>query len=102
MSSIGANSLNPQGGQGKDKKYRDQLSVVFKAFKLKPMTMLEADKHTGIMRSNICWYVRDLLKADKIAVIDQRKCTISGHTKVNVYSGDEMFFPKPNQLSMFE
>ena len=101
MSSIGANSLNPQGEDGKDKKYRDQLSAVFKAFKLKPMTMLEADKHTGIMRSNICWYVRDLLKAGKIAVIGQRKCTISGHSKVNVYSGDEILLPKSNQLSIF-
>ena len=101
MCNVGANSLNPQGGDGKDKKYIDQLSMVFKAFKIKPMTMLEADKHTGIMRSNICWYVRDLLKANKIAVVEQRKCSISGFPKVNVYSGDERLLPKSNQLSIF-
>lgn len=99
MSSTGANSLNPQGGQGEDKKYKDQLNRVYHAFKATPKTMLEAEKATGVMRSNICWYVRDLLKSGRLAVIRVRRCSISKYPYVNEYTADVALFPKSDQLN---
>lgn len=102
MSIENTNSLNPNGnGQGKNTKFQAQLTKVYNAFKEKPMTMLEADYISGIMRSNICWYIDDLIEQGRIAMIRKRKCTITGRI-VKEFTANPDLFPQSNQLSFFE
>jgi hypothetical protein len=87
--------------QGKDTEFKAQLQKVFHSFLVKPMTMKEADVYTGVMRENICRYVNTLLEQGKIKAIRKRKCTITGHPKVNEYTANPELFPIDNQLKLF-
>lgn len=87
--------------QGQDKIFKAQLLKIYNAFKVRPMTMKEADVFTGIMRENICRHVDTLLEQGRIAVIRKRRCTITGHPYVNEYTSDPNLFPKSNQLKLF-
>jgi predicted transcriptional regulator len=78
-----------------------QKKKVYLTLLKKPMTMLELDELTGIRRANICRHIKSLLDENKIAVLEQRKCSISGHNKVNVYTTNKDLFPLSNQLEMF-
>lgn len=86
-------------GWGKDTYYRDQLSRVFNAFSSAPMTMKEADKFCGVMRENICWYVRDLKEAGAIALIGKRYCNVTKHW-AGVYTTNPNLFPIDPQLKL--
>lgn len=86
-------------GRGKDNKYRDQLSKVYDAFYYAPMTMKEADKFCGVMRENICWYVRDLKKAGAIEKIGKKYCSITKHI-AGVYTTNPKYFPIDSQLKL--
>ncbi|UJH91692.1 hypothetical protein LZ575_03115 [Antarcticibacterium sp. 1MA-6-2] len=101
MESTNSQSLNNNFQRAKDSKFKAQLVKVYEAFKEKPMTMLEADNYTGVMRSNICYYIDMLLEQERIALIRKRKCSISGYSKVNEYTADPSLFPKSNQLKLF-
>ncbi len=92
---------SPNKRQRQDTKFKAQLVRVYNAFKVKPSTMLEVAKATNVMRSNICWYVDDLIEQNRIAFIRKRKCTITGYPYVNEYTADIDLFPKSNQLKMF-
>jgi predicted transcriptional regulator len=78
-----------------------QLKNTYKALLSKPMTMLELAKCIGVERANICRYISMLLRENKIALINQRKCTISGHNNVYEYTANSDLFPLSNQLEMF-
>ncbi|TRO65492.1 hypothetical protein [Christiangramia sabulilitoris] len=84
-----------------DKKYFDQLRLIYLAFKEQPMTMKEADVYTGVMRENICRYVNTLLKEERLAILKKRRCSITGYPSVNEYTADPELFPKSNQLKLF-
>lgn len=92
---------SPNKRQGQDKEFKAQLIKVYNAFRSKPMTMLEADKETGVMRSNICWYVDTLLEQGRIALLKKRKCTVTGYPYVNEYTANPDLFPKSNQYKLF-
>ncbi|WP_035669443.1 hypothetical protein [Flavobacterium sp. 83] len=79
----------------------DQLRKVFNAFFENPMTMKEVDVYTGIMRENICRYVMTFRNENRIELIGYRKCSITGHNKVGIYTTNPDLFPKSNQLKMF-
>ena len=87
--------------RAKDTKLTDQLEIVLQAFKKKPMTMKEADFYTGVMRENICWYVRTLLNEGKIAFLRKRRCKVTGYPSVKEFTGNPELFPKSNQLKIF-
>ncbi|TBW28279.1 hypothetical protein [Gramella sp. KN1008] len=92
------NSLNPFGdGQGKD----NQFKRFYKALKIKSLTMLEAEKLTGIRRENICRYVSELKAQNKIAVRKIRRCSITGYPYVQELTTNPDLFPQSNQLKMF-
>ena len=96
------NSLNPNdNGRGKDKQFQVQLQRVYKALLVNPMTMKEVDVKTGVMRENICRHINTLNDQNKIAIIRQRKCSITGFSRVNEYTANPDLFPKSNQLKMF-
>lgn len=101
MSTENTQSLDFNGlEQGKDKQFKAQLVKVYNVFKEKPMTMLEADFVSGVMRSNICWYIDELIEQGRIAMIRKRKCTITGRI-VKEFTANPELFPKSNQLKLF-
>lgn len=83
--------------QSKDK----QFKRVFDAFFAEPHTMKEADKITGVMRENICWYCRTLRKQNTLYPIGKRLCRVTKH-RATVYTTDMAKVPnyKP-QLKLF-
>lgn len=102
MDTIRKQSLRPlDGGQGKDKRFKAQLNRVLDALKENPMTMKEVDVYTGVMRENICRYVSDLMESGLIAIRKKRRCSVTGHPKVNEYTGNPDLYPKSNQLKLF-
>lgn len=85
-----------------DKKKRErQLKRVYKAFYNSPKTMKEADKATGVMRENICWYCRELRKSNKLYLVGRRLCSITKH-EANVYTTNPALVPAKAQLELFE
>ena len=85
--------------QGKDTK-KDQLHKVFQSFFDSPKTMKETDKDCGVMRENICRYVRTFRQSKSIAVIRKRYCKVTKHL-ANEYTTNPLLFPKSTQLTLF-
>ncbi|MFA9191359.1 hypothetical protein AAGV28_08270 [Flavobacterium sp. FZUC8N2.13] len=79
----------------------DQLNVVFNAFFEYPKTMKEVDKETNVMRESICRHVKTLRAKNQIALVGFRKCNITGHGKVGIYTTNPDLFPVSNQLKLF-
>jgi hypothetical protein len=79
----------------------DQFNIVFNAFFESPKTMQEVSKETGVMRSNICWYVRDFRNQRIIAMVGYRKCNVTKYGKVGIYTTNPDLFPESNQLKLF-
>ena len=91
------NSLN---SQSKDKHFIDQLNKVYNVFFERPSTMKEVDKICGVMRENICWYVRTLRKAGKIHFIKKRVCQVTKH-KAGEYTTNQELIPINPQTKLF-
>ena len=83
------------------KEYRTQLLVVYKLLQKHTLTMLQVAERTGILRANICRYVRTLRKAEKIAVVKIDYCPITNH-KAGYYTTDPALFPKKSQTELFD
>lgn len=84
-----------------DEKRRTQVIKVFEAFHTTPRTMMEAEVASGVMRSNICYFVRDLRKSGLIAELNKRPCKITRH-KATEYTTDPARFPFNPQKKIFE
>ena len=78
----------PQGGrtvrlQSKDTKFRQekhfrrQKARVLKSFQASPKSMLMAAIDTGVMRSNICWYIGTWRTRGVVEYIGKGICRIS-------------------------
>ena len=80
---------------------KNQFNKVYQAFFDQPMTMLEAEKLTGIMRSNICWYCRDFRQSERIFKIGEKYCSISKH-KAGIWTTNTKLKPDDKQLQLFE
>ena len=78
-----------------------QTNIVFNSFFELPKTMKEVEQETNIDRANICRYIRSFRNQKRIALVSYRKCTITGRI-VGIYSTNPDFFPKSNQLELFE
>jgi|AntRauTorckE5430_2_1112549.scaffolds.fasta_scaffold48968_2 hypothetical protein len=62
-----------------------QTKRVFDHWHLHPSTMKECSVATGVMRENICRYVKGLRESKKVYLIDKRKCTITKH-RAGIYT----------------
>lgn len=91
------NSLN---SQFKDTKFIDQLNKVYNVFFEQPSTMKEVDIICGVMRENICRYVRTLRKAGKIYLINKRTCKVTKHT-AGEYTTNPKLIPIDPQTKLF-
>ncbi len=79
----------------------DQRKIVFNAFFESPKTMQEVSKETGVMRSNICYYIRDFRNQRQIELVGYRKCNVTKYGKVGIYTTNPDLFPISNQLKLF-
>lgn len=77
-----------------------QLKKVFESWYESPLTMLECEYKTGIMRSNICWYCRDLRKSNKLFISKKRFCSITKRF-VNEYTTNPKFAARNDQFQLF-
>jgi hypothetical protein len=85
-----AHSLNKYF-QCKNKEFKAQFKEINAVFFEQPQTFQEVTKETYVMRSNICWHVREWRKGEKIVALKKRKCSISGYPYVNELSTNPRF-----------
>jgi ribosomal protein S17E len=83
------------------KTYHSQLKKVFQELKKEPQTMLQVSVKSGILRANICRYIRTLRKRKQVAVTKVDKCPLSNH-KAQFFTTDKALFPADPQTTMFE
>ncbi|GGE25572.1 hypothetical protein [Psychroflexus planctonicus] len=101
MSTKDTNSLNNAFNEKHNKdKALTQRKRVFKAFFEAPKTMLMVSNETGILRANICRYVRTFRQSDKVAEVKKGLCKISNHRAGYLTTNPDQF-PKSNQFKMF-
>ena len=74
------NSLKSFGKErGKIKHFEAQMKRVFAALYKQPKTMLMVSIETGILRANICRYVAEWGKENRICIVRKGICPISKH-----------------------
>ena len=90
-------------GYGKDKNFQTQMKIVFESFK-QPKTMLMVEIETGIMRSNVTWYVDELRRTNRIEEVRKGTCKVSNYSNVGFYTTDPNLFVSisTNQLNLFD
>jgi hypothetical protein len=64
-------------GTGKDKNFQAQIKRAFTAFYSHPKTMLMVSVETGILRANLCRYVAEWQKQNRIRKVTTKDCKIS-------------------------
>ena len=79
-------------GQGKDKHFQGQMQRVFTAFLRHPKTMLMVSIETDILRANICRYVAEWGKENRICIVRKGICPISKH-RAGFYTTNPDLFP---------
>ena len=87
-------------GQDKDNHFETQMKRVFEAFKRKPSTMLMVSIEIGILRANICRYVAEWEKENRICIVRKGICPISKH-RAGFYTTNPELFPTSKQLNLF-
>jgi len=78
-------------GQGKSKHFLSQMQRIFAAFYKQPKTMLMVAVETGILRANICRYVAELQKQNRISIVRKGGCPISKHRAGFYTTNPELF-----------
>jgi len=102
MSIIDTNNLIPNdNGKGSEQHNEIQRKKIFEALKVKPMTMKEIERFTGIQRSNVCWRLAPLRESEIVKHTRNRKCTISLESGVMEFTANQDLFPEDNQLKLF-
>jgi len=79
-------------GQGKNTHFQAQLKRVFAALYRQPKTMLMVSIETGILRANICRYVAEWGKENRICIVRKGICPISKH-RAGFYTTNPDLFP---------
>ena len=87
------NSLKSFGKErGKIKHFEAQKKRVFAALYKQPKTMLMVSIETGILRANICRYVAEWGKENRICIVRKGICPISKH-RAGFYTTNPELFP---------
>lgn len=84
--------------QSKDKYFQVQTKRVFAALYRQPKTMLMVSIETGILRANICRYVAEWEKENRICIVRKGICPISKH-RAGFYTTNPDLFPAIVELS---
>jgi hypothetical protein len=78
--------------QCKSKHFQTQMQRVFAALYRQPKTMLMVSIETGILRANICRYVAEWEKENRICIVRKGICPISKH-RAGFYTTNPELFP---------
>src|SRR5690554_3824523 len=78
--------------QPQDTNFQGQIKRVFAALYRQPKTMLMVSIETGILRANICRYVAELEKENRICIVREGICPISKH-RAGFYTTNPELFP---------
>ncbi len=81
-------------------KFLDQLTRVYNSFYERPKTMKEADRATGVMRENICWYCRTLRKSNQLFPVGKKICGVTKRY-VFAWTTNPDLVPEDPQLKLF-
>lgn len=81
--------------------YNNQLQVTFDAFHEEPLTMLQVSKRTGILRANICWYIKHMKEQNKIALVRKGYCPHTRHP-AGFYTTNPDLMPEKSQYELFQ
>ena len=68
-----------RGNKSKGNQFQAQMKRVFTALYRQPKTMLMVSIETGILRANICRYVAEWEKENRICIVRKGICPISKH-----------------------
>lgn len=79
-----------------------QEKLVFLSFRERPKTMLQVSKELGIYRANICRYVHNFRKANKVQVHHIGICPISKFRAGFLTTDKALFKHDSEQLSLFD
>lgn len=80
------------GNKSKDNHFQAQMKRVFAALYRQPKTMLMVSIETGILRANICRYVAEWEKENRICIVRKGICPISKH-RAGFYTTNPELFP---------
>ncbi len=78
--------------QSKYKIFTGQMRTVYKAFSERPKTMLMVSVETGILRANICRYISEWEKENRICIVRKGICPITKH-RAGFYTTNPDLFP---------
>lgn len=81
-----------RGNKSKDKHFQAQIKRVFSALYKQPKTMLMLSVETGILRANLCRYVAEWEKENRICIVRKGICSISKH-RAGFYTTNPELFP---------
>lgn len=81
-----------RGNKSKDKHFQAQIKRVFSALHKQPKTMLMLSVETGILRANLCRYVAEWEKENRICIVRKGICPISKH-RAGFYTTNPELFP---------
>ena len=83
--------------QSKDRYFQAQAKRVFAAFYRHPKTMLMVSIETGIERANLCRYVAEWEKQNRIKIVRKGICPISKHS-AGFYTTNPAFVEPSNTV----
>ncbi len=95
-----ANNALQHKRQQQDTKFQPQMKIVFEAFQEQPKTMRMVEVETGIIRSNITWYVDEWRKENRIFEVRKGICPITKFSNVGFFTTNPDLIPKSNQLNL--
>ena len=85
-------------GLGKSTHFQAQMKRVFAALYRQPKTMLMVSIEIGILRANICRYVAEWEKENRICIVRKGICPISKH-RAGFYTTNPDLFKSIIELS---
>ena len=87
--------------RSKDSDFKLQKKVSFEAFRPTPKTMRMVSKETGILRTNITWFITEWLELGVIFKVKEDVCPLSKtRRKAWFYTSNPDFRPKKSQLDI--
>ena len=96
------NSLTGSVCKDRENESINQEKLVYLSLKEQPKTMLQVSKELGIYRANICRYVHNLRKANKVQGHHVGICPISKFRAGFLTTDSRLFKSDNTQLSLFD
>ena len=89
--------------QSKDNHFATQMQITYQSFKEHPKTMLQVSIETGILRANICRYVKIMRESNEMQILKLGRCPISKRSGVQFLTTDKgLFNSQVKEPSLFD